>query len=303
MQIVPKTPTPRSPARRSTGPRTPHGKARSRLNALKHGILSRVVLLEGESRADYEALVKALRADLKPQGVLEEIVVKDIANNVLRHRRLMEAEAGEIRRSRDFLGWDLERKHEQAALQTRPIFPVFDDEHDESTLIRSKQNPLVIAKCIELLSELRRNIEIDGFNEQSDSAILTRVYGARNYLCGNISDSYTEWQHTSEAPEEERKLKGYATPQQCKENILREIDEEIDRLKRYQKECAAIESRRIEVERLRFRIPDAPGLDRLLRYGAHLGREFDRLPIEFERLKRMRTGQPAPPAIDVRISS
>ena len=303
MQIVPKNLAPRSTARRSTGPRTPQGKARSRLNALKHGIFLRVVLLEGESRAEYDALLEELRADRKPQGLLEEIVVKEIADNVLRRRRLMEAEAGEIRRSRDFLGWDLRRKHEQIALQTRPIFPVFDDNHDEAILIRSNENPLAIAKCIELLSELRRNIEIDGFNQESDSAILIRVYGGRDYLCANIYDSYTEWQHTSEAPEEECKLKGYATPQQCKENILREIDEEIDRLERHQKECAAIESRRIEVERLRFRIPDAGGLDRLLRYGSYLGREFEGLLTRLERLQRARLGQPAPPAIDVRVSS
>jgi hypothetical protein len=302
MRIVPKKPNP-SPARRNSGPRTLQGKARSRLNALKHGLFLRVALLEGESGAEYGALLEGLRADLKPEGLLEEIAVKDIANNVWRRRRLIEAEAGEIRRSSEFLQWDQERMHEQTALQTRPIFPVFDEDHDEATLIRRKEDPLVIEKCIELLSELRRNIEIDGFKKYSDSAILTRVYGARDYLCGNISDSYDEWLHTAEAPEEERKLNGYATPEKCKESILREIDGEIDRLERHQKVCAAIESRRIEVERLRFRIPDAPGLDRILRYDAHLGRESERLLTRLERLQRARLGQPAPPAIDVRVSS
>jgi hypothetical protein len=302
MRIVPKKPNP-SPARRNSGPRTLQGKARSRLNALKHGLFLRVALLEGESGAEYGALLEGLRADLKPEGLLEEIAVKDIANNVWRRRRLIEAEAGEIRRSSEFLQWDQERMHEQTALQTRPIFPVFDEDHDEATLIRRKENPLVIEKCIELLSELRRNIEIDGFKKYSDSAILTRVYGTRDYLCGNISDSYDQWRRTSEAPEEERKLNGYATPEKCKESILREIDGEIDRLERHQKACAAIESRRIEVERLRFRIPDAPGLDRILRYDAHLGREFERLLSRLERLQRARLGQPAPPAIDLRLSS
>jgi len=35
-------------ARKSTGPKTPEGKAAVRLNALKHGLLSREVLLPGE---------------------------------------------------------------------------------------------------------------------------------------------------------------------------------------------------------------------------------------------------------------
>jgi hypothetical protein len=44
-------------ARRSTGPRTPEGKARVRHNALKHGLLAKEVIVplgdEYENRADF----------------------------------------------------------------------------------------------------------------------------------------------------------------------------------------------------------------------------------------------------------
>jgi hypothetical protein len=49
-------------------------------------------------------------------------------------------------------------------------------------------------------------------------------------------------------------------------------------------------------------VPDAMQMDRLLRYGTSLDREMDRTLKQFERLKRMRLGQPLPPPIDVNVS-
>ena len=41
-------------ARKSTGPKTPEGKAVARLNAVKHGLLSQEVLLPGEDESALE---------------------------------------------------------------------------------------------------------------------------------------------------------------------------------------------------------------------------------------------------------
>ena len=41
-------------ARKSTGPKTPEGKAAVRLNALKHGLLANDVLLPGEDESALE---------------------------------------------------------------------------------------------------------------------------------------------------------------------------------------------------------------------------------------------------------
>jgi hypothetical protein len=41
----------RQNARKSTGPKTPEGKAVARLNALKHGLLSQQILLPNEDEA------------------------------------------------------------------------------------------------------------------------------------------------------------------------------------------------------------------------------------------------------------
>ena len=49
-------------ALRSTGPKTPEGKAAVRHNATKHGLLSQEVLLPGEDAATLQELGERLRA-------------------------------------------------------------------------------------------------------------------------------------------------------------------------------------------------------------------------------------------------
>jgi hypothetical protein len=53
--------------RRSTGPRTEVGKQRSKLNAVKYGIFSSVLLLGSESRQEFNGLVSGLQ---DPDSVL-----------------------------------------------------------------------------------------------------------------------------------------------------------------------------------------------------------------------------------------
>ena len=58
-------------ARHSTGPKTPEGKAVIRLNALRHGLLAREVVLPGEDADAFEELWNRVRADLSPVGPIE----------------------------------------------------------------------------------------------------------------------------------------------------------------------------------------------------------------------------------------
>jgi hypothetical protein len=81
-------------ALRSTGPKTPEGKAAVRLNALKHGLLSREILLPGEDEEALRELGERLRADLQPVGELENLLVDRIIAAYWRLRRLGRVEAG-----------------------------------------------------------------------------------------------------------------------------------------------------------------------------------------------------------------
>jgi hypothetical protein len=66
-------------ARKSTGPRTTSGKARSRMNALKHGLDARTLILPGEDEAAYRARLDAFQAEVRPRNSLEESLVERAA--------------------------------------------------------------------------------------------------------------------------------------------------------------------------------------------------------------------------------
>jgi hypothetical protein len=90
----------RDNAKRSTGPRTPRGKRNCSRNALKHGILSKdLVIRSGEGREsikDFQDLLSQLIEDLHPSGRAEESLVEMVAICDWRFRRALRAEVGEI---------------------------------------------------------------------------------------------------------------------------------------------------------------------------------------------------------------
>lgn len=89
------------------GVKTDEGKAVSRYNALKHGLLSKEVLLTDESEAELISLGKKLRAELVPETEFELVLVDRITANVWRLRRVMRIEKEMIdsdREEEDFRG-------------------------------------------------------------------------------------------------------------------------------------------------------------------------------------------------------
>jgi hypothetical protein len=62
-------------ALRSTGPKTPQGKAVVRLNALTHGMCAADAVLPGEDEQDLHQLAKAFQAAMLPAGPAEQSLV------------------------------------------------------------------------------------------------------------------------------------------------------------------------------------------------------------------------------------
>ena len=90
----------RANAAQSTGPTTPEGKAAVRLNAIKHGLLSREVLLPGEEAQQLVRLGKRLRSELAPIGELETLLADRVISSAWRLRRLLRVEIGIFERFR-----------------------------------------------------------------------------------------------------------------------------------------------------------------------------------------------------------
>jgi hypothetical protein len=88
----------RQNATKSTGPRTAAGKAVVALNGMKHGLLTREVLVQGENEADLVDFGKRLRGKLAPVCELELLLVDRIVSTAWRLRRAVAVEAALFKR-------------------------------------------------------------------------------------------------------------------------------------------------------------------------------------------------------------
>lgn len=74
-------------AQKSTGPQTVQGKSISSRNAVRHGLTSLRVVVEGEDAALYEAMRRELVDEFQPATVLQASLVEQLAGIVWRLRR------------------------------------------------------------------------------------------------------------------------------------------------------------------------------------------------------------------------
>ena len=99
-------------AQKSTGPRTPRGKAALARNALKHGLTAKTVVLFDESKTAFERFHQAQALDFEPRTAGECALVEQIAILAWRLQRASRAEAAlvnaEAERRRERLAVDPE---------------------------------------------------------------------------------------------------------------------------------------------------------------------------------------------------
>lgn len=119
----------RQNAKKSTGPKTANGKARSKFNAIKHGLTAREVVIPGEDGKVFEQLNQQLVAELAPEGMLEATLVDHIAVGFWRLRRLIRVEAGIFAWNRYKI--DLARTNAHKDDYMQKIFDVLPEISDE----------------------------------------------------------------------------------------------------------------------------------------------------------------------------
>jgi hypothetical protein len=83
----------RANAKRSTGPNTSGGKARSRMNAWKHGLRAEKVVIAGEDAKDLQAIQRELWEEHQPEPGMESLLVERLAHYAWRMRRAVVFEA------------------------------------------------------------------------------------------------------------------------------------------------------------------------------------------------------------------
>jgi hypothetical protein len=80
-------------AKKSTGPKTPEGRAAVRLNGVKHGLQAETLILPGEQPSDFTDLLQSFEAEHQPTTPVAHTQVRELATAAWRLNRFDHSEA------------------------------------------------------------------------------------------------------------------------------------------------------------------------------------------------------------------
>lgn len=278
-------------AGKSTGPRTAAGKAASRLNATKHGLLAKSVVVRGykfkESSAEFEELNREFHEHLAPAGPLEEMLVDKIVTTTWRLRRVTLAEAGEIALNVDTGYWN--RKYQN---------PLVDRERWEAhgDPIYDMENSHLGGFIIERkLRQIRDAVEREG--ELTEAAIkLALFHGEPNSLTEGLEELRSELQQNPEG------LEPSALRARQKTAALAYVDEKLHFISWHGPECENHEEKQEEARQVAAMLPPTEVLEKILRYETAMERQRHKAMNHLERLQRRRLGENVPPPMVMEVS-
>jgi hypothetical protein len=263
-------------ALKSTGPQTPEGKAAVSVNALKHGLLARQVVVRGhnikESRDEFESFYRQYYEHLAPVGPLEEMLVEQIIATHWRLRRARTAESAEVVLSVDSGVWERRKANDCRSL--RRIL--------ENPVLRYTTS-LGVAWIENTLRELRDKIAQGG---KLDYDAL------EPFECAFVDKSDRIFQ----------KLGNLRFESADKERILEYLDQELKNLRERIIQFTERESMEEQARQEAAVLPSAQTVDKILRYEAALDRQLFRAVSELERLQRRRLGENVPPPLTLEVS-
>jgi len=287
-----------------TGPRTPAGKAKSKFNALKHGVLSSAAVLVTESQEEYSRFVSELAEVLEPVGKLEETLVEKIASTMWRHRRLLRAESAEIGCS----GLLAEKTIADRISDFRLANALLGDGGSvQKALLSHDAGGLFSA--IEILRSLRQRILDDGLDWDRDRMDFEE-------LCGKapVDEAEASRSDTGRRPQNaslpalyrellsEREQQPRGPKAEASRIMVEQLTQQIDSLESVALTEAARGKKLDRFRADRSLVPGEKDCERIIRYEAHLDRTLDRALTQLERLQRTRLGQPVLPAIKVDLT-
>jgi hypothetical protein len=125
----------RQNAKRSSGPKTEHGKANSAKNAIKHGIYARKLFSQTEQGAnellEYENLAAQLVDHYQPIGFKEQLLVEQIYTELVRNGRILRYEEQVLSLVGAFMGPALEKVLRYSTSHSRELSRLMEELEDE----------------------------------------------------------------------------------------------------------------------------------------------------------------------------
>jgi len=282
--------------RGSAGPRTPTGKKRSKLNAIKHGLFSQVVVLDHESQSEYEKLLAGVRHTLVPVGPLEETLADKISVILWRYRRFIQAERATVQT------WVEVQQDRDAEMSIPYSFVSPEQECREGETNRLgflrfiDEDRQALERCLDKLAYVLESVKTYGLAHGRIKVKLGVVYGAR--YAGrpghDLYDYYLECLRALNSTVAERKALGFDSEIACVDKFTRETEREIERIESHRKgeppplpDVYKPDSLSVH----RAVIPARIEMDRLLRYESHLDRMLRHSLIQLQMVQVLRENQ------------
>ncbi len=278
-------------AQKSTGPKTSKGKAVSKMNASKHGILSDQVVVRGliinESEDEFQAFHRRFWEHLAPVGPVEEMLVDQIVTTQWRLRRVLRAESGEVALSVDGGYWSRANKNPTV---TAMNWTVLGDP------IHAMEKSVTGLDVIILwLEDVRASVEKEG--ELTEGAIKSVFVAGKPHSLSRELDELRTWFLINPDGLDQAALRA-----EHKRRVLVFVDRKLLLMRRRRDECELREDNDELARRSAAALPSMDVLDKIMRYETKLHKQLARAMTQLERLQRMRQGEAVPPPLSVDVA-
>jgi len=135
------------------GVKTEEGKAVSRYNAMRHGLLSEQVLMEKEDESILLELEKRLRSELKPANEMELLLVDRIAGNTWRLKRALGMEKHGVITNSGGLMYDSDKYFRYEIMLERSIFKALHELQRLQADRKGEKVPLPVVVDVDISKE------------------------------------------------------------------------------------------------------------------------------------------------------
>ena len=277
-------------AQNSTGPRTAQGREVSKMNAMKHGILSRQVLVSGqyyqEDRKEFEALHRRFWEQLQPEGPLEEMLMDQIVTAHWRLRRALIAESGAI-------ALNVDKGPRKRSRGTQPVIQWMRWRALGDPVSAMENSSMGCAILLDWMKELRASVEQAGrLTAEAVQKLAARLGTTPEPLTQSLDKLRLRLEEVPETP---------GASERRRDEALAFLDRQINSLNFARQRCVEAEEHDADSRQAAAVLPDADMLDKILRYETKLERQMFRAMAQLERAQRMRRGEtvPAPLSVDM----
>jgi hypothetical protein len=294
---------------KSKGPKTDEGKAGVRMNALKHGLVAKELIIQKgdakEDEAEFAVLLHDLCEELVPVGTVEEMLVERISACYWRLRRAARFEVGVLREELDRAISDYKPISTWKEKEVN-LFADYDSlVDDEKRVIRENQHCIKLLKdglALDREPDEKLEINLWGYYE----ALISLKYATDEWTDPDLDiDRFDEQEMNIEEMRAFLIRKAW-TDKKLRENFvqqdldgIKECEERLEELARRRGNAELKVSRLVQAKSL----PDSLTMDRILRYETAIERQMYKALDQLERLQRQRAGDNVPPPISVQVTS